>query len=272
MYFVTLCDKDQIHKTINLKKSLGGNLIVIDTYDKSIGNFSKLFKFADFLKNDSSYIDMSDVICFIDAFDMLCIKYDPGAIERKFKSMQKDVIFGAEENCGPEHTGEVKKYFENNGNLYLNGGFQIGYKKSFLELHEYVHSNFKSLKDALEIDRTTEQGILSQVYIKHLFNMGLDSESKLVNNWGPRRDLRDLDSHFIHVVRGDTDAENFVMTPELQLHFIEYIRGQVRYDKHIDMIMGREAFILQSKRYRELLQKYSATFSQIDTHMSNAAD
>jgi hypothetical protein len=266
MYFVTLCDKDSVHKTVNLSKSLRGDLIVLDTYDKTIGNFSKLFKFADFLRYDSSYIGHDDIICFIDAFDMLCVKYDPVEIEKTFRHMNKDIIIGSEENCGPEHTREAKEYFEKTGNVCLNGGFQIGYKKAFIDLHDYIKDNFKTLKDALDIDRTTEQGIISQVYIKHIFNIGLDVESKLVNNWGPGREMRDLDSFFIHVIRADTGAENFIMTPELHGHFLNYIRGLVRYDKHIDMILRRESFIEQSQRYAELLQKYNATFSRIDSH------
>lgn len=268
MYFVTLCDNESVHKTKVLSDTLRGNLIVIDTYEKSIGNFSKLFKFSDFLRNDSQHIEPDDIICFVDAFDMLCIRYDPVGTEEAFREYGHDILIGSEENCGPEHPTFVREYFT--PGPYLNGGFQIGYKKSFLELHDYIRDNFEILKDNLEIDRTTEQGIISQVYVKHIFNIGLDTESKLVNNWGPDREFRNLDSFFIHVVRADSGVENFDPTsPEIQNHFLNYVRGTVKYDKHIDMFLRVDSFMEQARRYKELVQKYSTTSSQTGTHTSN---
>lgn len=262
MFFVTLCDKESIQKTCTLSDSLREDLIVLNTYDKSIGNFSKLFKFRDFLMYGSEHIDPTDIICFIDAFDMLCINYDPCGIEEAFKKMKKGIIIGSEENCGPEHPKIVREYFGEGCNTFLNGGFQIGYKEEFLKLHEYIYSNFDVLRAGLEINRTTEQGIISQVYIKHIFDIGLDTESKLVNNWAPSRAFRELDSFFIHVIRADTGAESFIMTPELHLHLMEYIRGNVIYDKYIDMILNKEIFIMQTQRYQALVQKYSTTSFQ----------
>jgi hypothetical protein len=271
MFFVTLCDKESKHKTKFLSETLKGDLIVLDTYDKSIGNFSKLFKFADFLRcAESSDISQDDIICFVDAFDMLCIKYDPVSIEAAFRDYGHDILIGSEENCGPEHPSFVKEFF--NPGPYLNGGFQIGYKKSFIKLHDYIRENFETLKANLEIDRTTEQGIISQVYIKNIFNIGLDTESKLVNNWGPDRAFRNLDSFFIHVVRADSGIENFdLKSPEVQNHFLNYVRGQVKYEKYIDMFLRVDSFIEQSRRYKELVQKYSTTSSQTDTHTNNVS-
>lgn len=270
IFFVTLCDKEGVSKVDTLKKSLHGELLVIDTYDHSIGNFSKLTKFHEFLEHNSDQIEPDDIICFIDAFDMLCINFDKDGIIREFKKYKKDILFGAEENCGPEHPSFVKKYFDGEDQdffernylpvpgCYLNGGFQIGYKRAFLDLHRYVHENFETLKSNLEIDRNTEQGILSQVFVKELFNMGLDDKRTIVNNVAPYRDIKkDQPSFFVHVIRADTHAKKFEVTEELREMYRQYTEKKIRYNKHIDMMLHQTVFAIQTDRYREIVRHFT---------------
>lgn len=254
IFFVTICDKESIHKTELLKKTLRGNLIVIDTYDKSIGNFSKLFKFREFLHYRHD-INEDDVICFIDAFDVICIRFDENEILHTFKSYNKNIIIGCEENCGPEHTTKAVAYFIKTGN-YLNGGFQIGYKKSFIDLQDYIHNNFEELKNNLEINRNTEQGIISQVFIKNIFDIGLDVNKSLVNNWGPRQELRFLNTFFIHVIRADTFAPKFILTDDMKEYLKQYYNGIIKYDKHIDMILNHKVFSEQTIRLKEIINHF----------------
>lgn len=257
IHFVTLVDKESVYKCENLKKSLHGDLIILDTYDHSIGNFSKLFQFREFLKNDTRTRD-DDILCFIDAFDILCLKYDPKGVEDAFKKYNKRLIIGSEENCGPEHTQQAARYFrERYGpECYLNGGFQIGYKSEFIKMHDYIYENFEELKSNLEINRNTEQGIISQVYMREIFDIGLDTDCTLVNNWGPERELRThLDSFFIHVIRADTNAKKFQLTPELEEHYEKYRQGLIKYDKHIDMIERHKTFEEQTERYKKILSE-----------------
>jgi len=256
--FVTLCDEESVHRADNLKKTLKGNLIILDTYDHSIGNFSKLTKFRDFLISFPLCDD--DIICFVDAFDMLCTCYDPQQMIQVFKNYKKDIIFGAEIFCGPEHTTQVCEYFvENEGELFLNGGFQIGYKKSLLDFHNYIHDNFDVLKSRLEIDRNTEQGILSQVYITGLFQVGLDRTRRLVNNIVP--DFFDRDdmtllypSFFTHVIRSGTNVKNFKETPEIREMYEAFLRGEIKYNKHIDMLLRKDTYEKQENRYMNIVK------------------
>jgi hypothetical protein len=267
--FVSLCDKENIDKADILKKTLRGNLTLLDTYDHSIGNFSKLTKFREFL--NSSNANDEDIICFIDAFDMLCTCYNQNEIISTFKSYNKDIIFGCETNCGPEHISKVRDYFINNeNNRFLNGGFQMGYKNKLIEFHNYIHDNFVTFKNNLEIDRNTEQGIISQAYITGIFNVGIDSKGILCNNIPPDNfDVHYVSllypSFFTHVIRSQTNAKKFVKTKEVEkmvnMHFLD---GTIKYNKHIDMFTRFENFKNQEKRYMDIV-KYFTDFDRFIT-------
>lgn len=113
-HFLSIIDENSISKAEPLKKSIerfGYQLTLITTYDKSIGNHSKIVKVSEYLQNQK--YDDDDYIFLIDAFD--CIMTDhPNKVIHYMYDYSIDILISTERGYGNK-PDEAKSYF----NLYL---------------------------------------------------------------------------------------------------------------------------------------------------------
>ncbi|MFZ4555148.1 MAG: glycosyltransferase domain-containing protein, partial [Pseudanabaena sp.] len=137
--FITLCDANS-PLVQPLYSSLRGDLRIIETYSASLGLLSKIFKVREFLADDTEIADNS-IIVFTDAYDVLCIRYDPNGLVTDFKNTGKDLIIGAE-TIFCHHSADILPFLLDNYSgqkaKYLNSGFIIGYKWAYLRMLNYI--------------------------------------------------------------------------------------------------------------------------------------
>jgi hypothetical protein len=150
---------------------------------KWIGYYQKLFFARDYILNNKLAED--DIICFIDAFDILGFAKSDEIIE-KFKKYNTQLLIGAESNCYPQKY--ISKYKEinssediiarseiKNGNdtlgyssfLYVNSGGYIGYKNAVLEMLMWKPDN-----EIIQISASgTDQCYVHQYFIANCNNL-----------------------------------------------------------------------------------------------------
>jgi hypothetical protein len=203
--FITLCDADS-PLVQPLYSSLRGNLRILNNYSQKLGLLSKIFKVRDFLAADTDIADDA-IIVFTDAYDVLCIRYDPNGLVTDFKNTEKDLIIGAE-TIFCHHSADILPFFLDNYSgqkaKYLNSGFIIGYKWAYLRMLNYIVDNFvdKYMMDS----RQNDQRVISRFMLENsdinLLNMDIDSAFKFCythtydNN---PLDHNNLAAYFVHV-------------------------------------------------------------------------
>ncbi|MDB9475227.1 hypothetical protein [Dolichospermum circinale] len=203
--FITLCDADS-PLVQPLYSSLRGNLRILDNYSQKLRMLSKIFKVRDFLAADTDIADDA-IIVFTDAYDVLCIRYDPVGLAADFFATGRDLIVGAE-TVFCHHSADVMPFFLSNylgqPAKYLNSGFIIGYKWAYLRMLNYIATNFveKYMMDS----RQSDQRVISRFMLENselgLLNMDIDSTFKFCythtydNNPLCCDNLR---SYFVHV-------------------------------------------------------------------------
>ena len=203
--FITLCDANS-PLVQPLYSSLRGNLQIIETYSPRLGLLSKIFKVREFLAADTEIADNS-IIVFTDAYDVLCIRYDPNGLMADFKNTGKDLIIGAE-TVFCHHSSDILPFFLDNYSgqkaKYLNSGFIIGYKWAYLRMLNYIVDNFvdKYMMDS----RQNDQRVISRFMLENsdinLLNMDIDSTFKFCythtydNN---PLDHENLAAYFVHI-------------------------------------------------------------------------
>jgi hypothetical protein len=203
--FITLCDANS-PLVQPLYSSLRGNLRIIETYSPRLGLLSKIFKVREFLAADTEIADNS-IIVFTDAYDVLCIRYDPNGLMADFKNTGKDLIIGAE-TVFCHHSSDILPFFLDNYSgqkaKYLNSGFIIGYKWAYLRMLNYIVDNFvdKYMMDS----RQNDQRVISRFMLENsdinLLNMDIDSTFKFCythtydNN---PLDHENLAAYFVHI-------------------------------------------------------------------------
>lgn len=176
--FFTLCDADS-EQVEPLKLSLKGNLRVLTTYCPRLKNLSKIFKIREFL---AAATDISDdaIVVFTDAYDVLCIRYDPISLVADFKATGQDLITGAE-TVFCHHRSEVLPFFLTNylekQARYLNSGFIIAYKWAYLRMLNHIADNF--VDRYMVKHRYSDQRALSKFMLENqelnLLKMDIDS-------------------------------------------------------------------------------------------------
>ncbi|XGB41662.1 MAG: hypothetical protein LVS60_15610 [Nodosilinea sp. LVE1205-7] len=148
------------------------------------------------------------IIVFVDAYDVLCIRYDPEGLVEDFKRTGKDLITGAE-TVFCHHRSEVLPFFleeyAEQPAKYLNSGFIIAYKWAYLSMLNHIVKNFVDNKYMIR-HRYSDQRALSKFMLENLklnlLKMDIDSNLKFCythtydNN--PLRHDR-LDCYFVHV-------------------------------------------------------------------------
>jgi hypothetical protein len=203
--FITLCDADS-PLVQPLYSSLRGNLRILDNYSQQLGLLSKIFKVRDFLASDTDIADDA-IVVFTDAYDVLCIRYDPAGLAADFRATGRDLILGAE-TVFCHHSADVLPFFLSNylgqPAKYLNSGFIIGYKWAYLRMLNYITSNFveKYMMDS----RQNDQRVISRFMLENsemgLLNMDIDSTCKFcyTHTYDNNPLCRDkLVSYFVHV-------------------------------------------------------------------------
>lgn len=179
---------------------------IIETYSPRLGLLSKIFKVREFLAADTEIADNS-IIVFTDAYDVLCIRYDPNGLMADFKNTGKDLIIGAE-TVFCHHSSDILPFFLDNYSgqkaKYLNSGFIIGYKWAYLRMLNYIVDNFvdKYMMDS----RQNDQRVISRFMLENsdinLLNMDIDSTFKFCythtydNN---PLDHENLAAYFVHI-------------------------------------------------------------------------
>lgn len=204
-FFFTLCDANS-PKVESLRLSLKGNLYVLANYCSRLKNLSKIFKIRDFLASATNISD-DTIVVFTDAYDVLCIRYDPERLVADFKQTKKDLITGAE-TVFSHHRSEVLPFFLDNYTgqpaKYLNSGFIIAYKWAYLRMLNHIANNF--VDKYMIRHRYSDQRALSKFMLENLelnlLKMDIDSNLKFCythtydNN--PLRHDR-LGCYFVHV-------------------------------------------------------------------------
>ena len=203
--FITLCDANS-PLVQPLYSSLRGNLRIIETYSPRLGLLSKIFKVREFLAADTEIADNS-IIVFTDAYDVLCIRYDPNGLMADFKNTGKDLIIGAE-TVFSHHSADILPFFLNNYSgqkaKYLNSGFIIGYKWAYLRMLNYIVDNFvdKYMMDSRQNDQRVISRFMLENSDMNLLNMDIDSTFKFCythtydNN---PLDHENLAAYFVHI-------------------------------------------------------------------------
>lgn len=204
-FIFTLCDAGSA-KVNPLRDSLHGNLFLLETYSPSLRNLSKIFKVRDFLLSASHLADDA-IIIFVDAYDVLCIRYEISELVTRFRNTGRDLITGAE-SVFCHHRSECLSFFlehyMDDPARYLNSGFIIGYKWAYLKMLTHICDNFPDLY--MLRHRYSDQRAISTFMLLNsrlgLINMAIDSQRQFCythsydNN--PLR-LDDIDCFFVHV-------------------------------------------------------------------------
>lgn len=177
-FIFTLCDSGD-SRIEGLKSSLRGDIITLETYSPSMGNLSKIFKVREFLASADHLHDES-ILIFVDAYDVLCIRYELEELAERFKSTGKDLIMGAE-TIFCHHRAKVLPFFLerylSNPARYLNSGFVVAYKWAYLRMLDHITNNFATLY--MDGHHRSDQRAISTFMLYNaslnLINMDIDS-------------------------------------------------------------------------------------------------
>lgn len=225
IYFITLVDRNSIDKTINLQKSLcPETLHIIDTYDHELKNLSKIYKTYEYISTDHN-IKMDDIICIIDGHDMLFNRklYKPTDIKTEFIKANTDMIISTESNFS-HHCNSVKHFFEKNFKkpfCYLNSGFIIAYKKSYLNMFSDIINNINKYKSHIKSDQRIlslyimDKTISNNLPIKLIVDDDLIYSTTLNTNTNLK--LNEIQSFFIHVTFLKNSIQNVKYNKLIQI-------------------------------------------------------
>lgn len=203
MYIITISDKQNISKTNVLKTSIDNlyKLVVLDNYDPNLGNVSKIIKTYEYIQK-SEYIKDNDVICIVDGHDVIYNKNKTSNLLETFIDHKKDIITSCETKFSHQENS-VKDFYDNLTtfkNKYLNSGFIIAYKWTFLKIFGDIVNNIDTYNIHLN---KSDQRILS-LYIKDNYDklsIGLDYNNIFCTtvNTEYNENIKDINSFFIHV-------------------------------------------------------------------------
>jgi hypothetical protein len=224
-FIFTLCDTGDA-RVEGLKSSLQGGIFTLETYSPSMGNLSKIFRVRDFLAS-ADYLQDESILIFVDAYDVLCIRYELEELAERFKSTGKDLITGAE-TIFCHHRAQVLPFFLKrylgHPARYLNSGFVIAYKWAYLRMLNHIADNFVHLY--MDRHHRSDQRAISTFMLHNtslnLIDMDIDSNQDFCythtydNN--PLQ-LEGIKSYFAHVtwLELDIQAEAY---QKIKKHFL----------------------------------------------------
>lgn len=154
----------------SLKKSSHFHQVEINFIKKDfwISNLSRVR----FLKEIVKDIPKDDIICFLDAYDVICNSNTEELIE-KFLKFGTDLLISSEECCHPDYY--LRRWNEKvPGQRFLNAGSYIGYQWQLFELWSW-----KDTDDM--INQKSDQAYLIEWYLEHCDkrNVKIDSNSEV---------------------------------------------------------------------------------------------
>ena len=123
--------------------------------------------------------DDNDIICFIDAYDVLSLCSE-SEILNKFKEYNCDLLIGSELNCFPESYKNLYPNINSSTNYkYINSGGYIGYKHAIWNL-----MTFKSDSEIYRICQNCgDQTYFKEYYLSNISDkIKLDTSQKIFQN------------------------------------------------------------------------------------------
>lgn len=195
-HLITISNKD-ISKNLLSNSSLeyGFKLSVINPPGEWKANIQKFDLILDFLIRETN---PEDVVCFVDAFDVIA-NHSPEQLLNRFQEFGESVVFGAERNFFLAQERLRRHYIRNTPNQdrpyqYLNSGTYIGKSKHILSLirliierysHEYLdNGQFVVLSDQNFFIRAYVDQAQGQFQLP--FAITLDHEHQLFGCTGGR--------------------------------------------------------------------------------------
>lgn len=131
-----------------LKSNLPARLFIINVvFSVTILHTSAIHRRSSSLEFLQSSKDLSDgsIVVFLDAYDVICVRYEPSHLVADFLSTGNDLIAGAE-SIFCHHRSEMLPFFmqhyASHSARYLNGEFVIAYKCAYLRMLNYIVTNF----------------------------------------------------------------------------------------------------------------------------------
>ena len=218
IYYLTLSDPESylLGKVDVLKRSMerfGHELNVIQHYQKGLGNYNKILGLLTYLRSEECVAKTDDdIVVFMDAFDVICIKPMGEEFEASFLARGVDIIFGAENLFSfiyPEAKGTYDRLYGREKHKYLNSGFVMGYKKAVIQYYHFIARNLFTYPRPDR--RFSDQRLIGLVFhqnkspnYKILKNLKLDLDYRadyiLTKNWTvPLDQICFCNAYFIHV-------------------------------------------------------------------------
>lgn len=219
IYYLTLSDPESylLGKVDVLKNSMsrfGHELHVIQKYQKGLGNYNKILGLLAYLRSEEECVAKSDddIIVFMDAFDVICIKPMGDEFEAGFRARGVDIVFGAENLFSfiyPEAKSTYDSLYRRAKYKYLNSGFVMGYKKAIIQYYQFIARNLFTYPRP--DGRFSDQRLVGLVFHQNkspnyqiLKNMRLDLDYRadfiLTKNWTvPLDQICFCNAYFIHV-------------------------------------------------------------------------
>lgn len=151
-------------------KRNGTKLVVLGYGEKWLGFNWRLRKMIDYLKT----LPDGDVVCFLDGYDILCIRQLNGLIPEfvKIKNNTKcKIIVGSDQHYTFLKYWAKLTYGECNSKL-INAGNYIGYKKDLLEIIEYIYN--KNPEDSKD-----DQLLLTKYCVENPSIFHIDTKSQI---------------------------------------------------------------------------------------------
>jgi hypothetical protein len=204
--FTIASDKNKLQYLSESEKnhSIKINYVLLDKWN---GHYDKLM----YMKNCIQDIPPDDIVCFIDAYDVL-INSNEYDIIKNFKHYNCNILVGAELNCFP---GDYKEKIDNiNTNFenfykYINSGGYIGYSKYLKEMLYWkndeeikkICTNGGDQTYLIEyyLENYMDKNVAMDIYCKVFQNMHwVDWNSIIFKNGIVYNTVMDTNSSFIH--------------------------------------------------------------------------
>lgn len=129
-----------------------------------VGYYQKILEMRYLLENELMFLNNDDIICFIDAYDVLCCN-NSDTIINTFKQAECDLLISGEMNCYPNSfISNYEKCLDYNlyKHQFINSGVYIGYKNAVKNML-YWHEDDGKIIEICN-NKSGDQGYLHEYY------------------------------------------------------------------------------------------------------------